>query len=143
MPRTINFPLTFLYSESTPTDPVRLPRVPVQFLDFEDRRRFVALDMLVDSGADVTSVPAWVIRSLSIDIDLLEIVEVGGVGGMIQAYRHEQMPMRLGEILVLCPVVFITDLKEPLLGREAVFDRFCFAFEQHVWSMHVVESDIS
>ncbi len=143
MPRVIDFTLTFPYFESTLNEPIRLPRVPVRFLNLEDRSQPADLNMLVDSGADVTSVSTDLIESLSIDVDLLEITEAGGVGGVTRGYRHESMPIVLGGVLVLCPVLFIPDLPLPLLGREGVFDRFCFAFEQHAWSIHVVESDAS
>jgi len=96
--------------------------------------------VLVDSGADVACVPTQLIELLSLDVNTLEIVAAGGVGGVAQVYRHEGLPIVLGGVLVLCPVLFIPDLTIPLLGREVVFDRFCFAFEQHSWRIHIVES---
>ncbi len=50
MPRVIDVTLIFPYFESTPNEPTRLPRVPVRFLNLEDRGQPADLNMLVDGG---------------------------------------------------------------------------------------------
>lgn len=89
------------------------------------------LDMVVDSGADITLIPKNIGEDLGLEISSeKEIKSIGGIGGRIPIIERklilkigsEEFPATIGWALE-------EDLV-PLLGREDVFDRYHIEFLQ-------------
>ncbi len=85
-------------------------------------------EFLVDTGADVTTVPSHILPALGIKKFQLKISTTLGVGGIKVETREFRLPIRIGgtEVLVAATAVDVRGNSIPLLlGRKDIFeDRF-------------------
>jgi len=93
----------------------------------------VSLDMIIDSGADVTLIPKEIGEDLGFEIESeREIKTIAGIGGTIPIVYRE-LELRIGSEKFTAEVGWA--LEEgviPILGRKDVFDRFHIEFLQDV-----------
>ena len=87
---------------------------------------------LIDSGATVSVFKEEVAEQLGITIESGKETYLGGVGGRIKGYIHQQELEIAGKRFV-CPVVFSYEylVSFNLLGREAFFNQFKITFEEN------------
>lgn len=83
---------------------------------------------LVDSGADVSAFHVSVARQLGVDLDSCRTTTVGGVGGSLTAYACE-VHLEIEGHRFPIEARFVP-MPIALLGRQDVFARFLFAFDQ-------------
>ncbi|HEY8767513.1 MAG TPA: aspartyl protease family protein [Dehalococcoidia bacterium] len=137
MARTIVYEVTYPFLPANASTRHR-PKVPVRLMHPTYQALFMDMDMLVDSGADVTSLPLGMAGRLGINLANLQQHQTRGVGGVQTSYYCPNLVLSLAGVIVSpCPVSFTTTLNEALLGREGVFDQFAFGFEQSTWCLHV------
>ena len=85
-------------------------------------------EFLVDTGADVTTVPAHILPALGISKGKLKVSETLGVGGIKVKTWEFKLPVKIGEskLIVSATAVETQENSMPLLlGRKDIFeDRF-------------------
>jgi hypothetical protein len=90
------------------------------------------VEMLVDSGSDISLITLGLGEDLGYEISSGEILSSGeGVGGSIQ-YVLRQVEMQIDNHIFSAPIAWLQDdvCQEVLLGREVVFDLFDIEFKQ-------------
>jgi hypothetical protein len=90
------------------------------------------LEMLVDSGSDISLITLGLGEDLGYAISSGEILSSGeGVGGSIQ-YVLRQVEMQIDDHIFSAPIAWLQNeiCQEVLLGREVVFDLFDIEFKQ-------------
>ena len=90
------------------------------------------LNMLVDSGADITIIPKWTGEDLGLKLSPDEYVETAeGVNGSV-SYVVRNLTFKIDEHIFKAPVGWILteEVEDILLGREIVFDLFDVEFKQ-------------
>lgn len=83
-------------------------------------------DFLVDTGADVTTLPKTILPVLGIDGKSLEKQKTQGVGGIWVGTFELKVPIRIGkdQLLIHASVTNTKDKGLPfLLGRKDIFDK--------------------
>ena len=85
--------------------------------------------MLVDSGADITSLDSSLAGPLGIDLSRCQQGTAFGVGGQVST-RLATLQMYLCGRWLDVPVAFHQRLPTQLLGRRVVFDNLFVAFAQ-------------
>lgn len=80
-------------------------------------------DFLVDTGADLTTLPATAIAFLGIDCKKLEQSKIQGVGGIFIHTWDTKLPIKIGNHELLIQVSITKDKSTPfLLGRKDIFE---------------------
>ena len=95
-------------------------------------RESKVVEMLVDSGSDISLITLGLGEDLGYEISSGEILSSGeGVGGSIQ-YVLRQVEMQIDNHIFSAPIAWLQDVvcQEVLLGREVVFDLFDIEFKQ-------------
>ena len=90
------------------------------------------IEMLVDSGSDISLITLGLGEDLGYAISSGEILSSGeGVGGSIQ-YVLRQVEMQIDDHIFSAPIAWLQNevCQEVLLGREVVFDLFDIEFKQ-------------
>jgi len=116
-----------------------LPLVDVTFITPTNSRVFLSL--LLDTGADVTSLRADLYPMLGLNSwDQGERVDVAGIGGVREAYRYTGTLEIFGKT-ISCPIHLLKMPPNPffngLLGRETVFNEFGFGFWENTKELYV------
>src|SRR6185437_2248598 len=106
MTRRIVFTHTFPFSVATAQQPRRRPEVPVRIFNIQDSSRYLDLNMLVDSGADTTCLPAGLADALGLDLTILPAISTRGVSGATRAYHCDDLSMAIADMPVRCPALF-------------------------------------
>ena len=99
------------------------PIVKVQLKTIVGWREF---GFLVDTGADVTTIPSHLLPVLGLNKTLLNRDTTLGVGGVSVKTWEFQMPIKLGEkeLLIHCSAVETKSDSVPLLlGRKDIFEK--------------------
>jgi Aspartyl protease len=84
--------------------------------------------LLVDSGADTTTIDEAYAVFLGINLDQLRTDTAHGVGGGEVTIRYGTLRMDIFGRSLLVPVLFCRNQEPGLLGRAGVFDNFFLAF---------------
>jgi hypothetical protein len=109
------------------------PRLPVVFTNPKTNRE-VTLFGLVDSGAAETILHARLARLFGInDITAGEKVVYGGVGGLVEGYRHALNVRVAGDrnaYDITCAFAPIADV-DCLLGQRGFFENYKVVFEKY------------
>lgn len=116
----LEFP--FEYAEIEGLGRLFYPIVKAQLKTVVGWREF---EFLVDTGADVTTVPSHILPVLGIKKNQLSMNTTLGVGGISVKVWEFQAPLRFGnkEILIHCSAVETEDNSMPLLlGRKDIFE---------------------
>lgn len=90
------------------------------------------LEMLVDSGADISVIPFDTGIALGLQAVEGEVFEqAAGIGGVI-SYALRQLSIEIDGHEVHCPVAWIQNqyTRDLILGRDVVFDQFDIEFRQ-------------
>ncbi len=90
------------------------------------------MELLVDSGADISVIPFDTGLALGLQGVEGEIFEqAAGIGGII-SYALRQISIEIDGHELLCPVAWIQNqyTRDMILGREVVFDKFDVEFRQ-------------
>jgi len=105
-----------------------LPKYPIT-LSFKNHRQ---LNILIDSGADISLIPYQLGLDLGYQKLPEEITNKGeGVGGMVE-YLMRNINMEIDGNHFSAPIAWLqtSDCEEVLIGREVVFDLFDIEFKQ-------------
>ena len=99
---------------------------PIVKLDLKTIYGYKEFDFLVDTGADVTTVPSHILPALGIKKEDLKTNETLGVGGIKVKTYEFKLPVKFGnlELSVNATAVDIKGGSMPLLlGRKDVFEK--------------------
>lgn len=103
---------------------------PLVTLELQTRNGFLSIKFLVDSGADVTTLPYAPYASLfAYRKNPREKITVGGVEGRGVAAYPFLLTARIGRETISIRAFFIESNTEPLLGRLDVWARFSISFD--------------
>ena len=131
--------LSFQYTPMSMTGRNK-PMIPVLLFKKEDDinnvDRGLGVGMLVDSGADYTTISRGIAESLEIDVESLPNGLTHGVG-------RKDIPLKIGEFTMILQrggeaycfdieihILSEGDLITPLLGRNFIFERFDVTFRE-------------
>jgi len=104
---------------------------PIVKFEIETKLGWIPIIAYVDSGADVTLLPASFIKALGIRVEEEEIKEIRGIGDAKVPVIVRDVKMRIGDVVFNAKVAIALIEDVPyLLGRESVFDRFEICFRQ-------------
>ena len=91
------------------------------------------VEMLVDSGADISLVPHWLGEELGFELTVGEVIEkADGIGGSI-TYAIRRLDYEINQQTIKdVPTAWILDenCADVILGRETIFDAFDIEFKQ-------------
>ena len=114
--------------------------VPVVTVELETIKGFWPFEMLLDSGADVTTLPLVSLASYfpNFKKDPKNKIIIGGVEGRgIFAYSHS-IHTKLGNRNFLLRCYFIESNVAPLLGRLDFWDKFSINFDNEKQTTQIV-----
>jgi len=104
---------------------------PIVKFEVETKLGWIPIIAYVDSGADVTLLPASFIKALGIRVEEEEIKEIRGIGDAKVPVIVRDVKMRIGDVVFNAKVAIALIEDVPyLLGRESVFDKFEICFRQ-------------
>ncbi len=104
---------------------------PIAELEVETQDGWITLLAYIDSGADISILPASFLKAFGIMVEEEEIREIRGVGGAKVPIVVKDIRMRIGELVFNAKIVIALVEDIPyILGREGVFDRFEICFRQ-------------
>jgi len=104
---------------------------PVIKFEIETKLGWIPIIAYVDSGADVTLLPASFIKALEIKVEEEEIKEIRGIGDAKVPVIIKDVRMKIGNVIFNAKVAIALIEDVPyLLGRENVFDKFEICFKQ-------------
>ena len=129
--------ITFKYpliNRPKPYDPIRLPTIPITL--FGNKGTSIDAVALIDSGADVTTLPKDIGELLELDLKSNK-TEVRGIGGTLAAV-NERITIKIGNahetyrlrIPVMVPLTDSKTVPEILLGRAGIFNQFDIIFKE-------------
>lgn len=128
--------IEFKYKEQLKIDSTGIPFIvkrPNAVVTVSNKGQSYTLDMLVDSGADISIIPKVTGESLGLEIKSeKEIETIGGIGGSIPIVIRE-IDLKIGSEEFSAKIGW--SLEEdiiPILGREDIFDRFHIEFLQDI-----------
>ena len=109
---------------------------PVAVVEFQSckSKKWVELKMLVDSGADYTLLPWFLVKDLEIDLKKdCDLFETRGVGGTTTVYVYKKkLNVKLGDRSFRVPVGFLKGKDiPPLLGRHKFMEKIKTTFYHH------------
>ena len=120
---SFEFPYHFLQFDNVS---VPYPMVTATLSTFLGRHPY---SFVMDTGADVTTLPNYMIAVLGLDRSALEETESTGVGGKTKSYNAE-ITITIKKLTFTLPVTFVENNAIPLLlGKEGIFDRFNIVFD--------------
>lgn len=128
--KEIKFPyIKYLVTPPTvkPAQYVYRPVLPIK-LSLGKRR--VTFDGLVDSGADESTFPAWIAKTLGHNVYKGKKKIFSGIGGSVLAYQHKTY-MKLNGIRFVANVYYShewDDMPFGLLGQASFFSHFDVQF---------------
>jgi hypothetical protein len=100
------------------------PKIPIKIFSNSE---VLDLEVLVDSGADITLIPKTLGETLNLKRTNLRYI--GGVGGRMGYYLND-LKVEIAGKKVTIPVAWSTQDTVPiLLGRAGVFEKFKFCFD--------------
>jgi predicted aspartyl protease len=124
----------------------KLRILPIRFRTFQTKNWFPNYDveieidgvskkveMLVDSGADISLIPLWLGKELGLEVTKGEDIEqANGIGGSVDFVIRRLNFVIDGKKLEKVPVALVLDedCQDFILGREVVFDSFDIEFKQ-------------
>lgn len=114
--------------------------VPVITVELETIKGFWSFEMLLDSGADVTTLPLVSLSSYfpNFKKDQKNKIVIGGVEGRgVFAYPHS-IHTKLGNKKFLLRCYFIESNVDPLLGRLDFWDKFSISFDNKKQTTQIV-----
>ena len=104
---------------------------PVAKFEIVTKLGWIPIIAYVDSGADVTLLPASFIKVLEIKMEEEEIKEIRGIGDAKVPVIIKDVKMKIGDVAFIAKVAIALIEDVPyLLGREGVFDKFEICFKQ-------------
>ncbi|TSC67765.1 MAG: Uncharacterized protein G01um101466_646 [Parcubacteria group bacterium Gr01-1014_66] len=105
------------------------PAVEVSFP--APNNEWVALFLILDSGAAISALPKTDASVLGIDAEKGRLLSVMGINGETTiGWRHE-FNVRIGKEMINVPFVFLENETSPrVLGRVGIFHRFTIIFEE-------------
>lgn len=120
---SLEFP--FEYAEIEGLGKLFYPIVRLEIKTISGWREF---EFLVDTGADVTTVPDDLLPILGLEKSTLKTGKTQGVGGTYVKTWELRLPLRLGKMGLIIKARAVKSLNDPmplLLGRKDIFeDRF-------------------
>ena len=102
---------------------------PLVDLEVKTPRGWQKLRFLVDSGADVTTLPLFLAQMWGIRIDRSQEVAMDGVGEEAIAAYPGRLTVRLGDQELTLRCYFVASETIPLLGRLDLWSRFDLIFD--------------
>lgn len=92
---------------------------------------WISLFLIVDSGAAISALPRSDAATLNITAEKGKETFVSGIGGLpLRGWQHT-IRVRLGNQLMMLPVIFLENDSAPrILGRAGIFERFSVVFEE-------------
>jgi len=123
--------LVFPYGITLREDGV-IETVPVAEVGLKDKRgEWLSLFLIIDSGATISALPKGDALTLGIDVEKGETQVISGIGGEILSGWQHHIKVRLKNIKVDLPVIFLDQEIAPrVLGRAGIFERFILVFEE-------------
>lgn len=116
---SLEFP--FVYTEVESLGELFYPIIQVRLKTIFGWKEF---DFLVDTGADVTTLPETAASFLPVDLKKLKQTTTYGVGGISISTYSLILPIKIGRYEFKIHASIIKDKNTPfLLGRKDVFDR--------------------
>ncbi|MEM2100565.1 MAG: hypothetical protein QXP45_04445 [Thermoproteota archaeon] len=104
---------------------------PIAEFEVETRSGWITLLAYIDSGADVSILPASFLKAFGIMVEEEEIREIRGVGGAKVPIVVKDVKMRMGQQVFNSKIAIALVEDVPyILGREGVFDKFEICFKQ-------------
>lgn len=113
---------------------IRRPIAQVQFWS-EEFQEWQDHNMLIDTGADYTILPMYMVGLLGLDMSQAEVVSTNGIEGTRKTSFLDGVKVRVGGFERSIPVgIAHTSRIPPLMGRHLFFETFStrFEFDQHV-----------
>ena len=105
---------------------------PLVDLEVQTPAGWQKLRFLVDSGADVTTLPLFLAQMWGVAIDEKKKVVMDGVGDEEVVAYPGRLTVRLGEAILTLRCYFVASETVPLLGRLDLWDKFTLVFDnQH------------
>ena len=127
--------LTFQYQRKYHLTQLQRPQIMVDFRNFDQETGKVLgattrVNVLIDSGCDVTLLPERYANSLGINnIRQLEERSVAGISGRVRCYGKVVLTAYLCDKWIGVPVYFFSSSNRVgLLGRSGAFDALQLAF---------------
>ena len=91
----------------------------------------ISLVFIIDSGATISALPKSDADFFGIEYKKGSLTHVGGLSGKPMRGWVQDISVKLGEISVRMPIVFLDSPSAPrILGRAGIFDRFTIIFEE-------------
>lgn len=130
---------TFETIETKHLGVIRRPVANVEFWSTEFNE-WQTHTMLIDTGADYSILPMYMVGLLGLDLSQAQTVITNGIEGNRKTSFFEGLKVRMGEHERVIPVgVAHTSRIPPLMGRHLFFETFTTTFEG---SERVVFSDL-
>lgn len=97
---------------------------PIVYIQLKTHFGWQKFDFLVDTGADVTTLPYSFARTLGIDINKLSRGNTQGIGGIMVNTWNLSIPIMIGndEFTIHASIVKGNAIP-PLLGKKDIFDK--------------------
>lgn len=93
------------------------------------KHRWYEVWMIVDTGADYTLLPRYMMERLGVNLKDCRVFQTFGIGGKERAFFLNKLQVKLGEWKRDIPVGFLDrDDVPPLLGRHRFFETFLTTF---------------
>lgn len=120
---------TFETIETKHLGVIRRPVANVQFWS-EEFNEWQTHTMLIDTGADYTILPLYMVGLLGLDLSQAQTVRTNGIEGSRQTSFFDGLKVRVGGHERVIPVgVAHTSRIPPLMGRHLFFETFTTQFE--------------
>ncbi|MEM2050293.1 MAG: aspartyl protease family protein [Thermoproteota archaeon] len=104
---------------------------PIAELEVETGAGWITLLAYIDSGADISILPASFLKAFEIKVEEEKIREIRGVGGAKVPIVVKDVKMKIGELVFNAKIAIALIEDVPyILGREGVFDKFEICFKQ-------------
>ncbi len=104
---------------------------PIAELEVETRAGWMTLLAYIDSGADISILPASFLKAFGVTVGEEEIWEVRGIGGAKVPVIMKDVRMKVGQQVFDSKIAIALVEDVPyILGREGVFDKFEICFRQ-------------
>ena len=117
----ISFEFPYRYRESGGKK-LSYPEVKVQIQTFLGRQTY---NFIFDSGADITTLPEYMISLVQIPKQDLVKSRSFGISSEPVYSLDAVIPVKIGSLKLDLPVTFVPNKDVPLLlGKEGIFDRF-------------------
>lgn len=125
-------PVTFTF-ETIETKHLGVIRRPVAQVEFwsSEFNEWQTHTMLIDTGADYTILPMYMVGLLGLDLSQAQTIRTNGIEGSRQTSFFQEVKVRLGGFERIIPVgVAHTSKIPPLMGRHLFFETFTTRFEK-------------